>query len=384
MQQTKGFLAEFVSKYTSLGEIVLVAIFIAFGISLASGAVLMVAGLSPYTSLAIGLAVCLLSACYLFYRALSPRTKTRHYEGFFVYSSKHNTIIPVPRYRFSEGIRRYLSAAFAENKALKILWQKEALRSAPSDIEDTVEPTRSETNPASYGLISEAAEYFVLEEFSTHLTDYFQAEKFRRENLCQFARHDIPSAFLNNRFLELFSKEMRDRPAFVRDTLDTNHEYPPPVVEVVASYKESGELYQRFDLVLPKGSELLKPRAHAFEIKTKKFNIAVSVRFEGMNTVLPHGFEKRYLGVDLYPEGVAYSIDIELKVVFKFGILLLGLGRAYYAWIDSLLDTLDEHISEDKFFEGIGWDTAVTVIECLDATTPQKGRRVTDESEDKS
>ena len=63
-------------------------------------------------------------------------------------------------------------------------------------------------------LIIEATEYYVLEKLSSHLTDYFNRPHFDEQELHTFARNDIPDVLLSNRFLELFSKPMEDRPLF--------------------------------------------------------------------------------------------------------------------------------------------------------------------------
>ena len=53
-------------------------------------------------------------------------------------------------------------------------------------------------------LILEATEYFLLRMLSTHLTNYFNDEKFKEENLTKLERKDIPQVLLENRFLNLF------------------------------------------------------------------------------------------------------------------------------------------------------------------------------------
>ena len=65
---------------------------------------------------------------YLAVRLFGRRVESRIYEAFIIYNEKKNQIISVPRYAFSEGICRYIRGAFAENPALRTLWEKEPLK----------------------------------------------------------------------------------------------------------------------------------------------------------------------------------------------------------------------------------------------------------------
>src|SRR5690606_12569583 len=82
--------------------------------------------------------------------------------------------MPVHRYSYSERLAEYLEAGFFENKALKVIWNKEPLNSLYDQL-DTQEGTGSRItgialardkehrrNPRSVEIINEATECFIL------------------------------------------------------------------------------------------------------------------------------------------------------------------------------------------------------------------------------
>lgn len=366
----RGFLSEILSGRTNLIEIVVVAILIALGVNLVADGLIIHARLAPLTSILLGLMVILISILYLVARVLGRRTRSRSYTGFFIYDRNKNEVVDVPRYDFSEDLSMKLKAAFLENKALKLIWDREPLR-APREVEieeakskskkEMLERWRATRDLHSFKLIREATEYYVLDLLSTHLTDYFNDEKFRAENLREFQRNDVPDVLLRNRFLELFSKPMEDRPHFVKETFNEKENG-----ETVAMYGEGGVIYERFDLILPKESVVRRLRENEIEIETKRFVIRIMVRFEGLGTYIPFEFLKHYLCIDdPLEEVVEYCVNVDVQVLFKFGALLSGTGWEYYQWVDSFLQVLDKKISENTFFKTIGWNNAMTVIECL-------------------
>lgn len=351
-----GFLSEILSGRTNLIEVLIVVIFAALGINLVTDGIILHTGLTPLASVILGVFLCLISIFYFVARVFGRRTRFRCYEGFFIYHKKNNEVIPVPRYDFSEDLSEYLKAAFFENKALKSIWEKEPL---------------SDWSPQkklrTFNLVREATEYFVLSKLSTHLADYFNDVQFREENLREFQRNDVPDVLLKNRFLELFSKAMEDRPPFVDESFDEKDDG-----KTVAAYID-GAIYERFDLVLPKESVVHRVGENKVAIETKRFIINITVRFDGENAYIPFDFEKHYLSVDDPIEDIIeFCFYVDVQVLFKFGALLSRTGWEYYQWIDSFLEVLDKSLSQSTFFESIGWNTTMTVIRCLTAKPKTK------------
>jgi len=175
-------------------------------------------------------------------------------------------------------------------------------------------------------LIMEATEYFILEMLSTHLTDYFNDEKFKEENLTTIERKDIPHVLLENRFLNLFSKPMEERAAF-------KDRYIPKGIR--GSSQVGGAEFSYFDLILPTKSKVSRIDEKTFEISTQKFSLQVTISYMGTDELLPTNFERYYLRTYEYPQMSnpsmvkEKSIDIEVKVFFKNSIFLSTTGLQY-------------------------------------------------------
>ena len=340
----------------NLTELIVVAILLAFGVNLIASHVLALAILSPNVTVLIGAVLCLCSVLYLTARLLGRRVESHTYEAFLIYNEKKNEIISVPRYTFSEEIYEYMQGAFAENPALNTLWKKEPLKNL--SVQD---PTKGKhIRQTSAQLLSEAMEYFVLSRLSTHLTDYFAAENFKKENLKEYCREDVPEVLLRNRFLELFSRPMEDRPAFVDDTfMEKEHG------EIVSAYGSGGAIYEKFDLVLPKKSIVRRPEDNKIEIETKKLKMSITIRFEGSSTLLPSGFEQYYLGINDWLDITTYSLNIDIQVLMKLGALFSRTGWEYYHWVDSFHNEIEDDISKEAFFDRLGWEAVYTLLQCF-------------------
>lgn len=382
-KNTRPIVQGIIVSRQNLIEFVVVAVLLAFGVDLVAGHILALAALSSRLALVVGVILCLGSVLYLAVRLFGRRVERRTYEAFLVYDKKRNKIITVPRYEFSEAICRYMSAAFAENSALKLLWDKEPLKDFLGD-----EPREAAQ------LLSQATEYFVLAQLSTHLTDYFADEKFKKQNLRKYCREDVPEVLLRNTFLEMFSRPMEHRPAFVeahsgkRERMEMKvygpdergmwrSRYVVPTErgygEVVAAYGPGGVIYDRFDLILPQGSVVRRVEDSKVEIETKKLKMSINVKFEGFCTVLPEGFEEYYLGINDPLKGITpYVVNVDIQVSMKLGSLLSATGWQYYRWIDSFLDKIEKDLSKDTFFELLNWESAFTILQCLKQAQQRK------------
>ena len=334
-------------------EIIVVTVLLALGISLIGGQIITLRIFSPAMIISVGTVLCVISVLYILANLFVRHVENNTYEAFFIYSKKKNEIIPVPRYKFSEMIYEYLRGAFEENPALKTLWEKDSFNGLLDIIMDRRKSLKS------VQLLSEAVEYLVLDMLSTHLADYFNTERFKKKNLKEYERNDIPEVLLRNRFLELFSRPMEDRPAFVNEALRKKED--GEVVRV----RMPGAIYSKFDLVLPKDSYIRKPGDNKIEIETKKLKMVITVQFLGFNTVLPEGFEEYYMGIKEEEDINIYKVDINIKVLKKLSALFSKAGWEYYYWVDSFLDEIEDSVSQDAFFDQIGWETVFTVLQCF-------------------
>jgi hypothetical protein len=214
-------------------------------------------------------------------------------------------------------------------------------------------------SPRACGLICEAIEYYVLNELSMHLTGYFNDKKFKKENLKEFERNDVPEVLLRNRFMELFSKPMEERPHFVDQSFEKK-----AYGETVLAFS-GGALFEKFQLVLPERSIVRRLEENKIQIETARFFIDIVVDFKGINTYVSRSFEEYYLSLGNWQDINAFMIHVDIQVSFKFGRLLSRTGWEYYQWVDSFLEKMDKSLSKDTFFKTIGWNLAVTVIDCM-------------------
>lgn len=343
----------------NLIEVIMIAVFLGLGVNLIGGYVFGVTEITPRGYVLIGIVLCIISVLYLAFRLITQRVQSRSYEGFLVYDNKRNDIVLVPRYEFSEEICRYKRAAFLENISLKAQWEMEPLSSL-FRYDDLDEETIIRKPPKAAQLLSEAVEYFILSGLSIHLTDYFSDINLARKNLKVYRRQDIPDVLLNNRFLEMFSRPMEDRPTFVGEILGEKEGGT-----VVMQDSEAGAIYESFDLTLPKGSTVRRVEANKVVIDTRKLKVSITIRFDGCCTVLPREFHEVYLGIDDWIDTIDDAeVNVNIVTRMKLPALFSPAGWRYYGWIDSFLDKIDEDLSKDTFFKRLGWESALTLLQC--------------------
>jgi hypothetical protein len=332
--------------------------------------------LSPAWTLVTGSIIGILALSYTGLRFVSTRHKTVSLEGFFSYDRKANSVISIPRYQYGSKIAAYLQAAFSENKELKTWWDNEPLREQfeVSDEGIIIKQLRS------HQLIVEATEYFVLDELSLHLSAYFNNNSYQESTLETFTRNDIPDLLLNNHFLELFSREMEERPAFIEENKNKIESLPgkgklfymmgneAAVYEGRMFYApgKEGTFYKRFELVLPENSRLSRSGDGEIEINTKRFRILITVDFLRMGTHVPSEFYQFILGLDKKLKDVTeFQVKVRMDVTFKPRAFLSSKGLEYYYWIDSFLDKFEMNFSKDAFFDSVGWNESLTVMQFM-------------------
>ena len=365
MAKNGGSLSNLLFQKSNFIEIILSSIFIALGINLISNSISIIEiDFLPILYLIIGIVFCILSFLYLIYKLfLKKRTVMYYIDAFLVYDKNSNNLIDIPRYNFSEELKSYLEAACTEDKGIETIWENEPLNLSIDELNK---------NKGSKNLIIEAAEYFFLSKFSTHLSDYFNKPIFRSESLMNFDRNSIPEILLKNRFMELFSKPMEQRYLFLKERYEKKNKLNNANVEsnsnqvIYSSIKtEDGWIFfEEFDLILPKKSKIERTKKNIIVLDIGRFIIEFSTDFKGFSTNMPDHFEDYYLGynsINLDP----FKITFKIKISFKTRRLLFGKGWHYYEWIDSFIKYLEEESSQEKYFEKIGWEQTLTILECI-------------------
>jgi len=336
-------------------ELIIAAIVLALSVNIIAGAVLQLNWINPLWAFALASTLTLVCTLYFIGRLLWTSTHKHEFQGFIICSKKNNELIDVPRYDYANELHSFMTAAFAENAAIKNLWSKDPL--AGTLHFDPKTGDASHAKGKAHQLIVEATEYYVLDKLSVHLTDYFNRPGFDEKELHTFARNDIPDVLLSNRFLELFSKPMEDRPLF-----SAEDNTGPGGVEVVMATGEQGAFFSRFELTLPKGAYVWRNRDNEIVIHTGRFTLTVAVDFEGCGAIVPREYQRHILGIDPM-EYSHYEVRVAFEVSFKFAALFLPGGWDYYRWVESFMQSFEAEFSRERHFSTIGWESALTLIE---------------------
>ena len=134
---------------------------------------------------------------------------------------------------------------------------------------------------------------------------------------------------------------------------------------LLRSAKESRSIkpYSRFELILPKKAAVSR-KDDKILIESSLFRLTIKCLFTGTNTITPTNYKRLYLKVENENDIKEFSIYVDVDVKFKSRCLFSSDIIKQYAWIDIFLKRLDEMISENYYFEKIGWGTAETIIRC--------------------
>lgn len=346
--------SEIVKQRNQLTELILVAVGVSFGVNLLAAGVVLAT--DPPGILVIGAGALVLAAGLLFLvRAALKRThKKVVLEG--VLTSKEKTerkLVPIERYEFSEHITRFFKAMASENKALGAAWQ-----TLPASTEEG-EYVRARIAPDSLAanLVREAMEYYVLDELSLHLTDYFNGD-WATEKTVTYGRKSIPSVLLDNRFLDLFSRPMEEREAFH----DQNAQGGVSTDDgkIVLAYGPDGAIFDNFELVLPKGTKVERTGPNKVRIRNSRFSLVISIQFHPYGAVLPTDFEELYMGENFTSIHTRHAA-VHLEAKFSIFNLLSRSGKEHFDWVEEFLEKMETKLSFKRFLDDVHWEAAHTV-----------------------
>jgi hypothetical protein len=357
--RTNPPLAAALSSRGAIVELMLAAVVLGLGVNfLASAAATYYVGRESSLAL-LGAALALLSISMIARRTVAAGRINQELHGFICFRRETSDLVDVPRYEYASELKGFLAALFAENDAPKRLWEADPVHKS-LDFDSTKGTTRLRVTGAGQLLI-EATEYFLLDKLSTHLTDYFNSSEIDSSRLHELRREDIAAVVFSNRLLDTFSRPMQERSAFVDQTMSkgSSHE------GVVESYA-NGQMYSKFDLVLPKGASVVRNAPNSISIHTPKFTLTLKIIFDGLNTSLPRDFQERYLRKRQFRAITAYHVAVQSIVEFKRFALLTPTGWLYHQWVDSFLATLERDFSKSAFLDRIQWECALTTTHLVE------------------
>ncbi|WP_006520519.1 hypothetical protein [Desulfoscipio gibsoniae] len=83
-------------------ELVIVAVFLGFGISLTTSSITLIEGFKPMLGICTGGLICILSVIYISLKAFVRRGKRYLYKGFIILNELENKIVNIEGYGLSE------------------------------------------------------------------------------------------------------------------------------------------------------------------------------------------------------------------------------------------------------------------------------------------
>lgn len=316
--------------------------------------------------LVIGIILSLIGLIFFILKLLGDKRVIKEIDGFLVIDKSNKSVINIDSYDFADEMSRNIESAFHEDAGLKKIWSK---------TEFQIEK-RSDNYQEVLKIINEAAEYYLLEKLSTHLSEYFNSEGHDKNQIVEHERNDIPDILLRNRFLELFSKPMEHRAAFLPDNEEAKEEDDDNRGIIVASFS-NGAMFSRFDLTLPKDSKVKRNSDNSISIKTKRFTLNIASITSGVNTYIPWEFCEYYLKLKNPQDLSELIITFRIEIIFHFGSFFRTIGWQYYQWIDSFLNELVENFEQEYYFKTkIDWDKAFTIIKSIENLTDNPDAKI--------
>ena len=369
----------------NLFQLLVVAVILAIGVNLTSSWFAREFDNTPWAIGVVGLLLVVIAGLHFVRFLIKESYVSQEFEAALILSPQSKTHVAIDQYDFSEKFNASLRAIIVENIAFKTSWESEQVfdqikEYAPAEKEEekaaAVSRNKSTNEAVSYftivkqemeieedssyqkSIIIEIAEFCMLEFLSLHLSDYFGNTPHDEKKIETIEREHIPSLLLDNRVLSLLSTPIEDRQIFVESGLNKLHPSDGEIHTVLGS---NGAVYERFNLILPRGTSITRPNPGVIQLEHRHFVLVIACRFNGFTLNLPRYFETLYIDSDS-GEVDSRQLDILISAQLKSSSLALLSGWAYYQWIDSFIEYLKESVSFEAFLDRIDWQSAATII----------------------
>ena len=329
----------------------------------------------------VGLLLIIITGLYLVHFLTQESFISHEFEAALVFNPEKKAHVEIDEYDFSEKFNLTLNALFVENEAFKTAWELEQVfplqteKSASKETKDEPENTDEQKEKVSYftivrvdaeeeeeeapkkSILIETAEFCLLKFLSLHLSAYFGQTPYDKAQIVTIEREHIPDILLENRVLSLLTTPIEDRQIFVKSGINKH----PPKGEVHSIYASNGAVYERFNLILPKGTEITRPQPGVIRLEHRHFILEMKCIFHGFCLNLPRYFEELYIGSDS-KEIAPRKLDISVSAQLRRSSFALITGWTYYQWIDSFMEYMESHVSFEAFLERIDWQSVSTRI----------------------
>lgn len=366
----------------NLCQLLIVAVLLALGVNLIASWFVHEFTTKPWVISVVGLLLIITAGLYLIRFLIKESSVNQKFKAALIFDQKTKKHVRIEQNDFSEEFNKSLRAIIVENKALKTAWESEKVferadKSSSTEKNDAVatprkkssdekisyfsivqKETKSEDNTSSpKSILIEIVEFCMLEFLSLHLSSYFGHNRHEENRIVTVEREHIPGLLLENRVLSLLSTPIEDRQIFVQSGINKH----PPDGVIHSIYGSNGAVYERFNLILPKGTSITRPQPGVIHLEHRHFSMTMKCSFGCYSLNLPRYFEALYIGSDskkLDPR----QLDISISAQLKSSSLTLLSGWVYYQWIDSFMEYLKEKVSFDSFLERIDWQSTSTRI----------------------
>jgi len=364
-----------------LGRLLVVAALLAISVNLISSEISTLlpeplplgrVGVLSHPALWLGLVLLVGCLWYLAQVVFRSRVLGGSFSGFVILNPEDAEIVPVREYELTTELRRALRAVFLENKALEAAWKQHPISRPkpprPPEPPQPEKPVRGPRDgfiavvrreveedteePKAAALLREALEYVVLERLSTHLRDFFEHRSSSKMKLVrEYKREDVSSLLLQNRVLNLLCTPIENRIAFA----DSGNLSSDAGGEVHLIMGPDGQVYSRFDLMLPTDTVISRPEPGLLRLSHKRIVVDIRIAYDGFGANLSREFLAYYVGIDPMLADVRL-VRIEVEGRVPRWSLLRSAGWEYYRWFDSFSDRLETLVSRDALLKRINWD----------------------------
>ena len=333
----------------------IIAVLVATGVNLLVSGISMIGEDKPScVFISAGLVSTILAIIVFITRHLLSMNKTVEILGFFLYDVDKKELLDIPQYFVSLVMCNTMMSASDE---IKKIW-KERDFGQLQFINGRLEHEKTE----AHRIITELIEYFVLEQLSISLIDFYNKKDEFSKKLKKLQRDDMPDV-IQNRFLYWLSQKP-EKKSSIKDYIEKDG---CTLEEAFMRYAEDNtdtKPYSRFEIVLPKNTNIIREKDNIW-IKNSFFSMKLNCSFEGNSALIPTNFKKYYLNIDDTVKKIKdYQFKITVEVRFKFKSIVARKNIEYLSWIDSFLNNTYKWASSEHYFKTIEWSVVEAVIDC--------------------
>jgi len=323
-------IAQIKKSRNDLSLLLVTAIIFSLGINLLSTSIYELIGHMPISFFAA--TVVLIIAFYLANKLLGAgQYRKINLPGAVAFIIKDDEIIkkPIYSYEFNDDFIEYLVGFLNENMAYKkafIKTNSDKIKKGNTLNLDQVD---------YYSIMNSVCELMFLKQLDYHLNSYFVENEIESNKIKCLERSDLGSNILKNRVIDLITKDMCEREAFINDGDD-----PDEGVVYSHSGGKNGAIYERISLELPPGCSLDRNEKGYLVINSKIFKMTFRPKFEGFATFISPELTKYD---DEYYSPLFMSAYLDLEVKNRMWVSHDEIEL--YEWLDSFLIKIEEYFS---------------------------------------